>query len=91
MDTTELLPIEDELSEVDARARLVKLLGSPEERKAARKRLGISLRQLSAMTGLDYRSVVRRESSDWLMTRGSLTSAAGQRYVKIVIRMMRSL
>jgi Trp operon repressor len=86
-----LLPIEQELAEVDARRRLVDLLGSPEEREAARKRLGISRRQLAEMCGLDYRGIANRESVAWKMTRGSLTSAAGQRYVKIVIRMMRGL
>jgi hypothetical protein len=76
----------DFLREIDARIRVAEILGSPSERRALRQRLGLSIRDVAAMTGLSPFSVWRRETEDWKFGHGSLESPAGIRYIRFVER-----
>lgn len=70
--------------ELEARLRIARVLGSAEDRKAARVRLGLTRDQVAELTGLSAGQVRRRESDDWQMVRHSLESDACWRYVQLV-------
>ncbi|MBA3735123.1 MAG: hypothetical protein H0W90_07995 [Actinobacteria bacterium] len=79
--------MESELeAEVDARLRLASILGAAAQRKALRRRLGLTIVQMSDLTGLHPASVAWRETDRWLMTRGSIESDAGWAYVRLLAR-----
>jgi hypothetical protein len=80
----------DELTaEVDARLRLAAVLGTPEERRALRRRLGLTISDVSSLTGLSPAAVRRRESEAWQFKRGSLVSESGWLYVQLLARARR--
>jgi hypothetical protein len=76
----------DFLREIDARMYVAEILGSPNERRALRQRLGLSIRDVAAMTGLSPYSVWRRESEDWKLGHGSLESPGGIAYIRLIER-----
>jgi transcriptional regulator with XRE-family HTH domain len=73
-------------AEVDARVRLAEIVGTPASRKALRLRLGLTLQQVSDLTGLTITSIAWRESKRWRMTRGSVESPEGWAYVRLLAR-----
>ncbi len=77
------LPLEA-IAEIEARKRIAALLGSAQERKALRQRLGLSARDVAAIVGLSERAILWRESPDWIYSRGSLTSPEGVKYLKFL-------
>lgn len=73
-------------AEVDARVKLASIVGTPASRRALRLRLGLTLQQVSDLTGLPITSVVWRESKSWRMTRGSVESEEGWAYISLLAR-----
>jgi hypothetical protein len=77
---------DDLQAEVDARVKLASIVGTPASRKALRLRLGLTLQQVSDLTGLPITSIVWRESKSWRMTRGSVESPEGWAYIALLAR-----
>ncbi len=75
---------ESDFEDVKLRAEIVRALGTPAQRKAARRSLGLSLRDVGEITGLAIDSIRLRESKDWQHTRGSLDSPKGWAYVQLI-------
>jgi hypothetical protein len=70
--------------EIEARLRIARVLGSADDRKTARVRLGLTLAQMGDLCGLSIAQVRLRESDDWKMKRSSLDTEEGWRYVQTV-------
>jgi hypothetical protein len=79
-------PLDQALRDIEARERVLELLGTAEDRKGARLRVGLSLRAIAEAPGLSEPGVRLRESPRWRMTRGSLESEANRRYVRLIGR-----
>jgi hypothetical protein len=73
-------------AEVDARVKLAQIVGTPASRRALRLRLGLTLQEVSDLTGLSITSIVWRESKRWRMTRGSVESPEGWAYIELLAR-----
>jgi transcriptional regulator with XRE-family HTH domain len=71
--------------EISYRRKLADALGSPEERKRLRQRLGLSVEDVAAMVGLSPAAIRWRESARWRHSRGSLDSPAGLRYAELIM------
>jgi hypothetical protein len=74
----------DFLAEIEFRRKVADVLGDAASRKAARERLGLTLRQVAAETGLCVASVQWRETDHWTYQRGSVESESGWRYCQFV-------
>jgi transcriptional regulator with XRE-family HTH domain len=74
------------LEEVDARRAIVDALGTPEERRLLRERLGLTISDVAKACGLSYYAVWLREQPRWKHQRGSLDSEAGLKYAEFVAR-----
>jgi hypothetical protein len=72
------------LEEIAFRRKVADVLGDAASRREARKRLGLTLRDLARETGLSVASLQWRETSKWSYTRGSVESAAGWRYCQFI-------
>jgi hypothetical protein len=70
--------------ELEARLRLAQVLGSARDRTSARVRLGLTVADVAALTGLSPAQVRTRETDEWKMTRGSLDTDPSWRYVEFV-------
>jgi hypothetical protein len=70
--------------EIEARLRVARVLGSADDRKEARIRLGLTLAQLGELCGLSVAQIRLRESDKWAMKRSSLDGEAEWRYVQTV-------
>jgi hypothetical protein len=75
---------EEFMAEVVFRRKVADVLGDAASRKAARERLGLTLRQVAAETGLSMAAVQWRETDKWRYQRGSVESEAGWRYVQFI-------
>jgi AcrR family transcriptional regulator len=75
---------EDFLAEVEFRRHVADVLGDAASRKAARERLGLTLRQVAAEVGLSVAAICWRESDKWMLQRGSVESEAGWRYCQFI-------
>jgi transcriptional regulator with XRE-family HTH domain len=73
--------------EIELRREVAKILGTPAQRRKLRRSLGLSLDDVSRMTGLSRSTIARRESSDWRGLRESLTSPSGLEYIRLHARM----
>jgi lambda repressor-like predicted transcriptional regulator len=72
------------LEEIAFRRKVADVLGDAASRREARKRLGLTLRDLARETGLSVASLQWRETPKWTYTRGSVESAAGWKYVQVI-------
>ena len=72
--------------ELDARLRLAGVLGTPSDRRELRRRLGLTIADVAALTGLSPAAVRRRETDAWQFKRGSLDSDSGWLYVQMLAR-----
>jgi transcriptional regulator with XRE-family HTH domain len=72
------------IRETEARRKAIEILGTADERRKLRERLGLSLRDVAAATGLHVSSIARREGSDWKMKRDSLESPGAIAYIRWV-------
>jgi hypothetical protein len=72
------------VDQIQMRTEILEALGTAEERRALRRKLGLSRRDVASMTGLSEDSVRRRETEEWQHLRGSLDSEGGLRYVRLI-------
>jgi hypothetical protein len=77
-------PESDFLAEVEFRRKVANALGDAASRKAARRRLGLTLRDVARETGLSVAAVQHRETEKWGYQKGSVESEAGWRYVQFI-------
>jgi transcriptional regulator with XRE-family HTH domain len=70
--------------EIERRRQVDAILGTPEERKALRLALGLSLEELSKETGLSVPALRRRESPEWRRLKDSLFSEGGWAYIEFI-------
>jgi hypothetical protein len=68
--------------EVSYRRKLADALGSWEERKRLRLRLGLSIEDVAELVGLSPSSIRWRESARWKHSRGSMDSLEGLKYAE---------
>jgi hypothetical protein len=73
-------------SELEQRRLVARVLGSPTSRREIRRKLGLRIVDVAAMTGLSDFAIRRRENGKWRYDRRSMLSDEGWSYIEFLAR-----